>query len=108
MSKAVRKGSAIFVYTMTKDGIVNERTGIVSGKYEKFIIATLGNGQRICLDRKQCEIHNNAMWSSMAQKNVYINKMLDVLYDRCEDYEKKLYSVRKRIARMRECAEVAS
>lgn len=92
----------IYVYTMTAKGELRERSGIIVKKNGKFNIVALPNGQRICVSSSSGKIHNNVMWSKTLQKNVYIQRMIEILLDRREDYQSKLESVTRRLNILKE------
>lgn len=104
---STRNGSTVYVYTMTNDGKVIERDGIVSHKErgKKFMLVTFKGGQRICLPSAAGVIHNNSMWSMVPQKNVYIEKMIELLLDRRENYQRRLEATTRRITNVRACFE---
>lgn len=102
-----KNGSTVYVYTLAEDGRVIERPGIVSHKQrgKKLMLVTFNGGQRICLSSAPGEIRNNNMWSAVPMKNVYIEKMIEILMDRREDYQRKLEATTRRITKVRTCYE---
>lgn len=95
----------VYIYSMDAAGRVKERRGIVQRhkRGSGFIIVTLENGQKMVLPEHAGEIQKDAMWARTAQKNVYVKKMLDILYERWETYRGKMESTTRKIHAMREC-----
>lgn len=93
----------VYVYTLTADGEPRERQGHIVKKYDKFILVAInGCSQRLCLSSRQTDIHNNAMWSKQPQKNYYIERMLELLLTRQEEYRDKIKSTQKRINKLKQ------
>ena len=86
-----------YVYSMTIDGHVIERAGIVGRRTAKSVIITVNGGQRVLCDRKPGVISGDKMWSTYACRGVYVQKMLDVLLARRAVYQDRLESTAKRI-----------
>ena len=93
----------IYVYTLTADGKPRERKGHITKRCGKYILVSIDNSyQRLCLSSRQTDIHNNAMWSNQPQKNVYIERMIELLMDRQKDYRAKIDSTQKRINKLKQ------
>ena len=97
---AVKNGTAVYVYTLGENGRVVEREGILMDTRgaKSVRLAVLRGGQKVCLPGRQSDIRNDMMWSERPMKNVYINKMREVLVERRHIYEERLLSINKRIA----------
>ena len=97
-------GQAVFVYTMSADGHVMERSGVIAKITPKNAIIRVYGGQRIVLARTPCKISKDSMWSKTPQKNVYVELMLEILNERREVYRERIASTTRRIANIRNCA----
>ena len=94
----------VYTYAISNSGQVIERTGIISTRTARSIIVTVDGGQRILCGREPGVIVNDKMWSSYPAKNVYVEKMLDVLLDRRAIYQDRLEATARRIKNIRQCA----
>lgn len=101
-----RLGEPVYIYSMEETGRVVERTGVVSFKSRKnqTLVATLPTGQKLILNFCSGKIRNDSMWSRSPQKNVYIEKMLDILVERRDAFQNKARLTTSRIANIRACA----
>ena len=90
----------VYVYTITKDGEPRERQGEVVRKGKDFHLIEIGN-QRICLPAKATTIHNDAMWTNVSQKNVYIQKMIEILLDRKQKHLDAANACERKIQRLK-------
>ena len=91
----------VYVYSMANDGHVIERTGVITSRSKECAVARVQDGHNVILARKAGEIRNNAMWSVVPQRLVYVEKMLDILVDRRELYRDRLEATTRRIANIR-------
>ena len=98
----MKYGASVYVYTLSSDGHVVERVGTVNKRTDDSLIVTVSGRQHIILSRRSGEIKNNSMWSKTPQKNVYIEKMLDILTARQAECRDKLAAVTRKIANIRE------
>ena len=89
----------VYVYTLTSKGEPRERRGHIVKRGDRYYLIQLNNSnQRICLPSKAGTLHNDAMWCTVSQKNVYIQRMLDILHDRRQKHIDAVHSCDKRIA----------
>ena len=100
----MKNGTPVYVYTITNDGEVLERVGIVSKQTDKSLTVTMYGGQKMVLNRKSGVITKDAMWSKVPQKNVYIELMLDILTERRATYQERIRTTTIRINNIRQCA----
>lgn len=102
----VKNGDEIYVYAIKNSGEVMERKAhiISRPRGEQYMLVSFPDGQRMAVTNKAGELYHDVMWSTIKQKNIYIEKITDVLLDRLEEYRRKMTATSKRITMIRDCA----
>lgn len=90
-----------YVYTLFKDGTPRERLGHIVKRGERYHLIEIGN-QRICLPSKPQKIHNDSMWATVSMKNLYVEKMLDLMMDRRQKHIEAIQSIDRRMNKLKE------
>lgn len=94
-----------YLYTLKTTGEVVEReVVIVRHRHSRLAVAKTPRGQNVIVSAHAMELHNDNMWSTAPKRNVYIERMIDVLLAREDVYREKMRSAQRRITRLKACA----